>query len=140
MNEVNRISEESIIPCAAHIKSIADNPNIVLSKRESEVLSNIAWGPQYKEVADFLGISFHTVDKHVRSIKFKTGLNKIGELSAYFFYKNYKDTITLLLFVLITISDLSHSPNQLFRSKRPRRARTEIRCSIRTRAGKGSSN
>ena len=138
MNELNSVSDKGLIPCAAHIKSVANDPNIVLSKRESEVLRNIAWGPQYKEVADFLGISFHTVDKHVRSIKIKTGLNKIGELSAYFFYKSDKHTITLRLFILPTTADLSHSPNQLTRVRRPRRARTEVRCSLRTRAGKSS--
>ena len=140
MNEVNSVSEKGLIPCAAHIKSVEDDPNIVLSERESEVLSTMAWGPSYSEAADYLRISIHTIDKHVRNIKFKTGLNKVSELSAYFFYKSYKNTITLILFVLISISDLSFSHNQLFRSKRPRRARTEIRCSVRTRTGKGSSN
>ena len=45
MNELNSVSEKGLIPCAAHIKSVADDPNIVLSERESEVLSTMAWGP-----------------------------------------------------------------------------------------------
>lgn len=40
----------------------------LLSPRENEVLQSLAKGMQYKEIADLLGISFHTVRKHICTI------------------------------------------------------------------------
>jgi DNA-binding NarL/FixJ family response regulator len=39
-----------------------------LSAREKEVLENLAKGMLYKEIADQLGISFHTVRQHIGNI------------------------------------------------------------------------
>lgn len=127
------------LECAARIKEIAQNPDIVLSHREQQVLNVMSWGPSYKEASFLLRISIHTIDKHLRNIKEKTGLTKVAELSAYFFYKAYSQGITLSLLILITCSEFSENENQMYRPRRGRRQRTEIRCSVRTQAGKGSS-
>lgn len=42
--------------------------NSVLTPREKEVLENLAKGLLYKEIADLLGISFHTVRQHIGKI------------------------------------------------------------------------
>jgi DNA-binding NarL/FixJ family response regulator len=42
--------------------------NAVLTPREKEVLENLAKGLLYKEIADLLGISFHTVRQHIGKI------------------------------------------------------------------------
>jgi DNA-binding NarL/FixJ family response regulator len=40
----------------------------ILSTREKEVLEHLAKGLLYKEIADLLGISFHTVRQHIGNI------------------------------------------------------------------------
>lgn len=40
----------------------------ILTPREREVLENLAKGLLYKEIADLLGISFHTVRQHIGKI------------------------------------------------------------------------
>ncbi|MGZ3750298.1 MAG: response regulator [Mucilaginibacter sp.] len=40
----------------------------ILSAREKEVLEHLAKGLLYKEIADLLGISFHTVRQHIGNI------------------------------------------------------------------------
>jgi two-component system nitrate/nitrite response regulator NarL len=46
-----------------------------LSPREVEILQKIAYGATTKEVADQLGISFHTVKTHLERIFEKLGAN-----------------------------------------------------------------
>ena len=73
------------LECAARIKEIAQNPDSVLSHREEQVLNVMSWGPPYNEATLLLRISIHTIAKHLRNIKEKTGLTKVAELQAYSF-------------------------------------------------------
>lgn len=66
-----------------------------LSSRESEVLELTAWGASQKEVANFLKISQNTVDNHIRRIKQKLQLNKINELSAFWFCTHFNISFDL---------------------------------------------
>ncbi len=50
-------------------------PEAPLSPREVEILQKIAYGATTKEVADQLGISFHTVKTHLERIFEKLGAN-----------------------------------------------------------------
>ena len=50
-------------------------PEAPLSPREVEILQKIAYGGTTKEVADQLGISFHTVKTHLERIFEKLGAN-----------------------------------------------------------------
>jgi DNA-binding NarL/FixJ family response regulator len=50
-------------------------PEAPLSPREVEILQKIAYGSTTKEVADQLGISFHTVKTHLERIFEKLGAN-----------------------------------------------------------------
>lgn len=51
------------------------SPEAPLSPREVEILQKIAYGATTKEVADQLGISFHTVKTHLERIFEKLGAN-----------------------------------------------------------------
>jgi DNA-binding NarL/FixJ family response regulator len=51
------------------------HPEALLSPREIEILQKIAYGSTTKEVADQLGISFHTVKTHLERIFEKLGAN-----------------------------------------------------------------
>ena len=51
------------------------HPEAPLSPREIEILQKIAYGATTKEVADQLGISFHTVKTHLERIFEKLGAN-----------------------------------------------------------------
>ena len=52
-----------------------------LTRSEAEVARHIAEGLGYSEVAELLGISYHTVHSHVKSIHSKTGFRSTGKLS-----------------------------------------------------------
>ncbi|MET9919987.1 response regulator transcription factor [Streptomyces sp. NPDC006435] len=54
---------------------------ISLSKREEQVLSQIACGLTHGQVATKLGISRHTVDTYVKRIRSKTGAGNKAELT-----------------------------------------------------------
>jgi DNA-binding NarL/FixJ family response regulator len=54
----------------------------LLTPRENQVAGALAAGLTYKEVAAKLGISFHTVNTHAKSILIKSGLRNSRELAA----------------------------------------------------------
>jgi DNA-binding NarL/FixJ family response regulator len=49
-------------------QQVLHNEAAILSSREKEVLEHLAKGMLYKEIADLLGISFHTVRQHIGNI------------------------------------------------------------------------
>ncbi|MBS1666609.1 MAG: response regulator transcription factor [Bacteroidetes bacterium] len=49
-------------------QEVLNNEAAALSSREKQVLENLARGMLYKEIADQLGISFHTVRQHIGNI------------------------------------------------------------------------
>lgn len=51
----------------------------LLSDREREILSLLAKGKSYKMIADDLGISFHTVDSHLRKVYEKLHVHSMTE-------------------------------------------------------------
>lgn len=64
----------------------AQNP---LSPKESEVLILLAEGLSYKMIADKMGISYNTVNGHVKNIYQKLHVASLGEAIAYY-YKHLK--------------------------------------------------
>ena len=75
------------------------NRNITLAKRENEIAECVAWGGSYKETASLLQISVRTVDNTLRRIKEKLGLNKINEISAWWFCTHHDISLDLSPFV-----------------------------------------
>jgi DNA-binding NarL/FixJ family response regulator len=57
------------------VQLVDRHPEAPLSPREIEILQKIAYGSTTKEVADQLGISFHTVKTHLERIFEKLGAN-----------------------------------------------------------------
>ena len=55
-----------------------------LSKREHEILTHLAKGYQYKEIADMLGISVLTVRNHLRNIYEKLHVHSRTEAAVKF--------------------------------------------------------
>lgn len=113
------------------------NRSVTLAKRENEIAECVAWGGSYKETASLLQISIRTVDNTLRKIKEKLGLNKINEISAWWFCTHHdisfdlspfmrKQISVVLICVFIggeitIINDLSYT------TRRSRRTRTEYR-------------
>jgi DNA-binding NarL/FixJ family response regulator len=58
-----------------------------LSEREIEVLKLLADGNSYKMAASQLGLSFHTVNSHIKKIYEKLHVQSLGEAIAYY-YRN----------------------------------------------------
>jgi DNA-binding NarL/FixJ family response regulator len=57
------------------VRLVERRPEAPLSPREIEILQLVAYGSTTKEVADSLGISFHTVKTHLERIFEKLGAN-----------------------------------------------------------------
>jgi two-component system response regulator DegU len=57
------------------VRLVERKPEAPLSPREIEILQQVAYGSTTKEVADNLGISFHTVKTHLERIFEKLGAN-----------------------------------------------------------------
>jgi DNA-binding NarL/FixJ family response regulator len=60
-----------------------------LSPKENEVLALLAEGLSYKMVADKLGVSYSTINTHIKRIYEKLHISSLGEAIAYY-YKNVK--------------------------------------------------
>lgn len=65
-----------------HRPTPAQTEGTALTPRETEVLELLAQGFAYKEIADRLGMSFHTVNMHLRHIYEKLHVRSRGEAAA----------------------------------------------------------
>ena len=71
------------------------NANARLTAEENRVAELAAWGLSQKEIADTLNKSVNTVMNQFRSIYAKIGINKINELSAWWFCVNFNISFDL---------------------------------------------
>ena len=111
-----------------------------LTRREEQVAELVAWGAAYKEVPDLLKkkyggreISLNTVKRTMENIFSKLYINKVNELSAWWFcqrcgvdeslspFKEFKKTLYSIITPQIASADL----DQAVRSSRSRTSRTE---------------
>lgn len=63
-------------------QKISTSADYNLSPKESEVLQNLATGLSYKMIADRMGISYFTVNNHVKKIYEKLQVHSLGEAVA----------------------------------------------------------
>jgi DNA-binding CsgD family transcriptional regulator len=113
------------------------NRTVTLAKRENEIAECVAWGGSYKETASLLKISIRTVDNTLRKIKEKLGLNKINEISAWWFCTHHDISFDLSPFVKKQISvallcvfiggEIAIFNDSSYTTRRSRRTRTEFR-------------
>nr|WP_314623508.1 response regulator transcription factor [uncultured Noviherbaspirillum sp.] len=68
----NRLANAAPAACAAPEK-------VALTERETEVLQHLATGLSFREIADMLAISSHTVAQHVRNIYKKLAVRSRGK-------------------------------------------------------------
>ena len=125
------------------------NPKAKLGQRENQILEYTAWGASQKEVANFLGISYRTVDNTIRKIKRKLGLQKAAELSAYWFCTHFnisfdlsplvKRAASTVMIILIVTTEFGFCGNQVY-VRRNRRSRIEVRLPVRARTVEISSS
>lgn len=96
-----------------------------LTNREYQVTELVAWGAAQKEAADELGISRFTVDNIIRNVKRKLHLQKINEISAWYFCDRFnismnlsplKKQLTASVFLALVIIQIGYMDNgQFFR-------------------------
>ncbi|MRR34717.1 response regulator transcription factor [bacterium] len=67
-----------------HDPGVTDGNDFGLSGREEEILGELVRGASYKEIADSLSISVHTVNNHIRKIYEKMQVHSRGEAAAKF--------------------------------------------------------
>lgn len=67
--------------------------NYELSKRETDVLVQVARGMTNKEIADLLNVSVHTVISHRKNIMHKTGIKSVAGLTVYAILHNLIDEV-----------------------------------------------
>jgi DNA-binding CsgD family transcriptional regulator len=90
-----------------------------LSSRELEITSLIAWGYLRKEIAGHLGISFYTVEAHIKNIYSKLGFSKDTDLTRWYFFQQldvhlvnpFRKMISVFLLLVIGLSILQEQPN-----------------------------
>ncbi len=62
---------------------VATNSEMNLTTKEKEVLKNLTDGQSYKMVADKMGISYFTVNSHIKKIYEKLQVHSIGEAISF---------------------------------------------------------
>ena len=67
-----------------------------LSRRETDVLVQVARGRTNKEIADALNLSVHTVISHRKNIMHKTGIKSVAGLTVYAILNNLIDESVLI--------------------------------------------
>jgi two-component system nitrate/nitrite response regulator NarP len=66
------------------VRTLYDNPLTTLTRRELEVLSDLASGRTNKQIARDLGVSLNTVKFHVRNLFQKLGVNSRSQAIALY--------------------------------------------------------
>ena len=113
------------------------NLKVTLAKRENEIAECVAWGGSYKETASLLQISVRTVDNTLRKVKEKLGLNKINEISAWWFCTHHnisfdlspfvRRQVSVILLFLFIGGEITIITDSTYTVRRSRRTRTEYR-------------
>ena len=76
---LTRFKADAARSSEAKVAAAMDTPPGILSPRETEVLTYVAKGFSFNEIADLLGMSAHTVTTHVKRIYQKLAVHSRGE-------------------------------------------------------------
>lgn len=72
-------------------KNEHDDLGRALTKREAQIAARLADGLSYSEIARELGVSYHTVNTHVKAIYRKAGVASRARLAALMFKRRRTD-------------------------------------------------
>ncbi|MFT4073494.1 MAG: helix-turn-helix transcriptional regulator [Dysgonamonadaceae bacterium] len=93
-----------------------------LTNRQKQIVSLTAVGLSAKEIADKIGSTTSTVNTHLRDIKTRLGLQKITEITAFywlnFFGKSLEDErkrVLSTIFILLVIIQIFTGSNDFVR-------------------------
>jgi len=112
------------------------NPD--LTPQERDIMELLAWGASMKEVADKLNITYNSLDRRIRTIKQKIGVQKATEIAMFYFCTNFKISFSLSpikrkiitsIMIAIMLPQIFGADAQglrAFRSSRARRNREQI--------------
>lgn len=131
------------------------NTTIKLTRREEQIAELIAWGAAKKDVPDLLPvkpgrgpISILTVENTVRNIYEKLGIQKVSELSVWYFCTHYNISLDLspikrqvaTLSMLLLIAFMEVTTNSDFVRPAPLRAsRSAMRSGARKTRREGDT-
>ena len=77
----------------------------ILTKTENKVAHLIANGKLYKEIADDLHVSAHTIHTHLKNIRLKTGAKNIADVTRMYILslENPKLVLKAVFFLLLQL-------------------------------------
>ncbi len=81
--DISKMMIENYIRAAQDNEKPSSNKEIPLTKREIEILKNIAEGHSNQEIANLLFISYNTVDTHRKNIMHKLSIKNTAGLVRY---------------------------------------------------------
>ena len=79
LNTIEEVASGLMVFPYIDVRTIYDNPLTTLTRRELEVLSDLASGRTNKQIARDLGVSLNTVKFHVRNLFQKLDVNSRGQ-------------------------------------------------------------
>jgi two-component system nitrate/nitrite response regulator NarP len=84
LNTISTVAAGRMVFPYIDVRTMYDNPLATLTRRELEVLSDLASGRTNKQIARDLGVSLNTVKFHVRNLFQKLGVNSRGQAIALY--------------------------------------------------------
>jgi two-component system nitrate/nitrite response regulator NarP len=84
LNTISTVAAGRMVFPYIDVRTMYDNPLATLTRRELEVLSDLASGRTNKQIARDLGVSLNTVKFHVRNLFQKLGVNSRGQAIAMY--------------------------------------------------------
>lgn len=88
-----------------------------LTKTENSIAYHVSAGLLYKEIADELCVSVHTVHTHLKNIRFKTGARNIADVTRMYILSldNPKIAFKAVMFLVFQFGIMVTNPSVEFR-------------------------
>jgi DNA-binding CsgD family transcriptional regulator len=100
-----------------------------LTKTETKVAYHVSAGLLYKEIADELCVSVHTIHTHLKNIRFKTGARNIADITRMYILSldNPKIVFKAVMFLVFQFGIMVTNPSAEFRKPANRIVRVGCR-------------